>query len=43
MIRRSRDDSGRGKPLAMSRMSLCLFAKGQKKQKVPEEMILQTL
>jgi hypothetical protein len=24
-------------------MSLCLFAKGQKKQKVPEEMILQTL
>ena len=30
-------------PLAMSRMSLCLFVKGQKKQKVPEEMILQTL
>ena len=33
----------RGKPLAMSRMSLCLFIKRQKKQKVPEEIILQTL
>jgi hypothetical protein len=43
MIHRSRDGGGRGEPLAMSRMPLCLFAKGQKKQKVPEEMILQTL
>ena len=30
-------------PLAMSRMMLCSFVKRQKKQKVPEEMILQTL
>jgi hypothetical protein len=43
MIHRSRDGGGRGEPLSMSRISLCLFAKGQKKQKVPEEMILQTL
>jgi hypothetical protein len=43
MIHRSRDGGGRGKPLAMSRMSLCLSVKGQKKQKVPEEMIPQTL
>ena len=33
----------RGAPLSMSRISLCLFVKGQKKRKVPEEMILQTL
>ena len=43
MIHRSRNGGGRGEALAMDRMSLCLFAKGQKKQKVPEEMILQTL
>jgi hypothetical protein len=43
MIHRSRDGGGRGEPLAMSSMPLCPFVKGQKKQKVPEEMILQTL
>ena len=43
VIQRSRNCGGRGAPLSMSRISLCLFAKGQKKQKVPEEMILQTL
>ena len=43
MIHRLRDGGGRGEALAMSRMPLCLFVKRQKKQKVPEEMILQTL
>jgi hypothetical protein len=43
MIHRSRNGGGRGEALAMDRMSLCPFVKGQKKQKVPEEMILQTL
>ena len=43
MIHRLRDGGGRGEPLAMRRVSLCLFIKRQKKQKVPEEMILQTL
>ena len=43
MIHRSRNGGGRGEPLAIDRRSLCPFVKGQKKQKVPEEMILQTL
>ena len=43
VIQRSRDGGGGGTPLAMRCISLCLFVKRQKKQKVPEEMILQTL